>query len=334
MQGYGLSAAGHLRVNRRCPGHTQRVGSVTGRAGEVKRYVRGYYGKPPAPNDRAAAQAISASGRSCRPADMLDPGWRTRRESCALRKMYCRARCFHRSPSVPRAAGQGLGGRRSCRCDRPGCSHSRPRRHQVTAPAGPNFRLGRSQASRRPGWVAAMAQLTLELRGVPYEIEAASDLIIVNGWPGPPTCRQLSRSTWGQPAHGRSQVASPRSAVASRSKPRARAAGQAAAQAPRYLSPASAITHLGLVIKVLKQEGDGFNPARSRGARAMKMQNELHAKRGRSSGSWSGRRLRRDAPSSSSDPGASRCCSPGYRRPSGGCGSTSLERRQVRALRG
>jgi oxaloacetate decarboxylase alpha subunit len=44
---------------------------------EVKQYVRGYYGKPPAPIDSEVQRKAIGDEQpiTCRPADMLSPGW-------------------------------------------------------------------------------------------------------------------------------------------------------------------------------------------------------------------------------------------------------------------
>jgi len=44
---------------------------------EVKQYIRGYYGKPPAPIDREVQRKAIGDEQpiTCRPADMLSPGW-------------------------------------------------------------------------------------------------------------------------------------------------------------------------------------------------------------------------------------------------------------------
>jgi pyruvate/oxaloacetate carboxyltransferase len=44
---------------------------------EVKQYIRGYYGKPPAPIDPEVQRKAIGDGQpiTCRPADMLSPGW-------------------------------------------------------------------------------------------------------------------------------------------------------------------------------------------------------------------------------------------------------------------
>ena len=44
---------------------------------EVKQYIRGYYGKPPAPIDLAVQRKAIGDEQpiTCRPADMLSPGW-------------------------------------------------------------------------------------------------------------------------------------------------------------------------------------------------------------------------------------------------------------------
>ena len=131
-------------------------------------------------------------------------------------------------------------------------------------------------------------KLTLELQGVPYEIERRGDLIIVNGCEMPAAVVGNQLHVGGSPhtveiAGGIAKV----DGVAYSFK--AEGLEEPLAKPPRkavsavVVEEAGGITAImpGLVIKVLKQEGDRVQPGDVVVVlEAMKMQNELHAKRG------------------------------------------------------
>ncbi|HPC82961.1 MAG TPA: hypothetical protein P5234_06190 [Thermoanaerobaculaceae bacterium] len=131
-------------------------------------------------------------------------------------------------------------------------------------------------------------KFTLELQGVPYEIERRGDVIVVNGCEmpaavvgsqihvaGTPHAVEISGST--ARVDGVAYQFRAEGLEEPKAKPTRKAASAAAAE------EAGAITAImpGLIIKVLKHEGDRVQPGDVVVVlEAMKMQNELHAKQG------------------------------------------------------
>jgi len=114
---------------------------------EVKQYVRGYYGKPPAPIDPELQRKAIGTEQpiTCRPADMLDPGMEdARREIGALARCEEDVLSYALFPQVARPflerRAKGLGGKEEIAAAIALALFAQQEakaRHRVTAPAGP-----------------------------------------------------------------------------------------------------------------------------------------------------------------------------------------------------
>jgi biotin carboxyl carrier protein len=131
-------------------------------------------------------------------------------------------------------------------------------------------------------------KFTLMLQGVPYEIERRGDLVIVNGCEMPAAVIGSQFHVGGNPHTVELSGATAKvDGVAypfqteGLEEPKPKAARKAASAAAA--EEAGAITAImpGLILKVLKSEGDRVQPGDVVVVlEAMKMQNELHAKQG------------------------------------------------------